>query len=135
MNRYILIIFAIITLLLTQIVSSNPFDANVCQNPHFSQVQLSHCLDNYSRKLEKKLNSQYQTTLKQMIALKAMGSSAPLNPVSTLKKSKQVFLRFRQSACTWVEASYASGSGAGIAHAQCQIKLTQHYIELLKSNS
>ena len=83
--------------------------------------------------IQNKLRIQYSKALKQMRSLKYVGSSAPLDPVKTLKKSKSVFLKYRKSTCTWVAASYASGNGSGQATLQCQIKITKQYCYLLKS--
>ena len=82
--------------------------------------------------IQNNLRMQYSKALKQMLSLKSVGSSAPLDPVATLKKSKSAFLKYRKSACTWVEASYASGGGSGQATLQCKIKITKQYCHLLK---
>ena len=125
-------IILLLALLASYVVSAKNLQRTNCNNPHYTQVQLAQCLKIRYQVIKYNLTLQYNKTLKQMISLKSLGSSAPLNPVTTLKKSKITFLKSRKDICTWVEASYASGSGAGIAALQCQIKMTEQYFNLLK---
>ncbi|MDE1712198.1 DUF1311 domain-containing protein (plasmid) [Chromobacterium amazonense] len=88
------------------------------------------CLQQRHADIRKQLQAQEDKTLDAMRKLDA-ATDGRFHAARELRRARQAYEAYRRQHCGWVEASYASGNGAGHARLACEIDLdTQRLAEL-----
>ncbi len=93
-----------------------------CQDIAINQVEMRACLQQALRDVGRTLSIADQAAMVEMKELDDV-TSAGISAQQTFVKSRQTFDAYREAACWAVAASYAGGSGAGIAALWCQRQL------------
>ncbi|QEL55523.1 lysozyme inhibitor LprI family protein [Chromobacterium paludis] len=88
------------------------------------------CLQQRHADILAKLQAQEDRALEAMRKLDAATDNR-FHAARELRRARQAYEAYRRQQCDWVEASYASGNGAGRARQACEIDLdTQRLAEL-----
>lgn len=92
------------------------------------RVDLKGCLQKQQQIAEKKLNKQFEKTRH---SIEETGSYSIKEAISSLKKSQQAFLQFREAECKRVGDAAFGGSGASDMQRACITDLTYWRIRQL----
>lgn len=93
-----------------------------CDQSAGSQVEIRRCLNERSRYVSRTLRVASETAPGEMRELDRV-TSADVGAEEAFLKSRQTYGPYRDAMCSAVAASYAGGSGAGIAELSCHMEM------------
>lgn len=93
-----------------------------CEDSATSQVEMRACLREMLNYVERTLEVASAAAAVEMRELDTV-TSADIGAEKAFEKSRTAYAAYRDSACAAVAASYAGGSGAGIAMLSCRLQM------------
>lgn len=96
---------------------------NPCEKAQ-NQRKLENCLENEYKKLDAKLNEEYQTALKRL-----MKESSNEKDIINLKQTQQIWISYRESNCLSERELYEGGTDSIAVSIECDINLTNERLK------